>query len=122
MCVCVYTSGEVGSAQALVLNASSSRDLDGLSAVPFQYAWTCEDASTRGMCIRADTGDAQALSMESLKEDSGAVVRVPPGYLRAGVYQFSVVASKGISGGLLPNVLRNSRCVLWLWSTVDNFD
>jgi hypothetical protein len=106
------TPGEVGSAQALVLNASSSRDLDGLTAVPFQFSWACEDASTRVACIRADTSDGQVLNMESLKVGSGAEVRVPPGYLRAGVYQFSVVASKGVAGGLLPNVFRNSRWVM----------
>jgi len=119
----VGAAGEVGSSQPLVLNATGSRDLDGLSAVPFKYTWACVDTASGAACTNA--GNGQVVDMALLWQggaeagNAGAVVSLPAGTLRAGMYSFTVIVSKGVAGGLLPRVLRSSRFVGdWKWRCV----
>ncbi len=99
----VRDSGELGSAQPLLLNATASQDLDGFSAVPFRYSWSCVESASRAACVRAS---GAALDMAAYV---GGTVALPEGTLRAGVYVFSVAVTKGFAGGLIPHSYRVAR-------------
>ncbi len=109
----LFDAGEVGTSKPLVLNATESRDLDGLSSVPFQFLWACVDVASNSPCVQATNG--AVLSLASMyASDAGAagqgsVVHIPAGLLRTGTYTFTVEVSKGIAGGLVPRTLRSSK-------------
>ena len=107
---CLSLAGEVGTSQALTLNASLSLDLDGFSTVPFQYTWMCQDSTTLSPCVRPD---GTTVDMSTMGTAAGmAVVVVPAGTMRAGTYFFTVTVSKGVIGGIIPNVYRSAKYVL----------
>jgi hypothetical protein len=80
----------------LVLDASSSRDVDDVAVDLMQYAWMCQAEATFGPCAFTTT-----VAMDRVK------LRVPAGSLAPGVYVFSVTASKGVRGALVPRHFRS---------------
>ena len=97
---------EVGVLSDCVIDASTSRDLDGLNAtvVPFAYSWTCSDADTAAVCVNAD-GVLLDLSVYASQDNSALVI--PGGTLRVSRYRFGVTVSKGRAGGLIPYHFRS---------------
>ena len=107
----VDRAGEIGSSQPLVLNASASMDLDGFTAVPWQFSWTCTAVATQSPCVAAVDGSVLDLTGFSVSGSSLATLSLPGGSLHAGVYSFGVVATKGSVGGRIPWAYRVSRWV-----------
>lgn len=62
------------SAKVLTLNASATRDLDGLDTLPFNFDWTCKDGSG-DLCVsqagtRLDTASFAADELLTLPKET----------------------------------------------------
>ncbi len=87
---------QLGALQDVELDATSSTDLDGFTAVPFAYAWSCVrvvDRNTDAPCTTS-TGGALTLGDYAVAGSSSGRLRIPATTLPLGTYRFTVTASK----------------------------
>jgi hypothetical protein len=95
----------VGSSVDLVLNSGSSADLDGTTAVPFLYNWTCTVLEDNSLC---NTTSGALLFSGGFLSQTGSILTIAAGTLSAGQYVFQMTASKGSAGRLFPNSFRSA--------------
>jgi hypothetical protein len=108
----VVVAGELGSSSPVVLDASGSRDLDGVptTVVPFAYTWSCrplQPGTTVEAASQCTDVSGRPLDMAVMLVNATVAV-VPGNTLVAGAYAFAVVATKGTTGSLIPRALRSA--------------